>query len=98
MYFVLNELSTRFHAFTFPLPVEIQLRFVNKVAKPNGGLKADIVVAFSQNGKLVTEVLIKYAAYQKAFLTLKERNLSAAVLATAQQQSIQDTVDECVEF
>jgi hypothetical protein len=98
MYFVLNELSTCFHAFTFPLSVEMELRFVDKVAKPKGGLKANIVVSFSQNGALVTEVLIQYAVYQKAFLILKERNLSAEALVTARQQSIQNSVNQCVEL
>lgn len=71
-YFVLNQLDTTFHAFGFPLGVEIQHQLLNRKEGNRGSLSFETETRFLQGGELLLEVRSRFSVYDAAFLSTRE--------------------------
>ncbi|MBJ6760425.1 hypothetical protein JGU66_06595 [Myxococcaceae bacterium JPH2] len=81
-YFVLNEYNITYHTFGFPLPTDITMKVVEERgdSRQTGAVFLDIKVEFFQVGVCITEVFVKYAAFDKALLSAREGLLSRLAL------------------
>jgi hypothetical protein len=81
-YFVLNEYTITYHTFGFPLPTDITMKVLTERGdtRQSGSVFLDIKVEFFQAGVLITECVIKYAAFDKALLSAREGLLSRMAL------------------
>ncbi|RKH12989.1 hypothetical protein D7V97_06890 [Corallococcus sp. CA053C] len=81
-YFVLNEYNITYHTFGFPLPTDITMKVVAERGdtRQTGAVFLDIKVEFFQVGVCITEVFVKYAAFDKALLSAREGLLSRLAL------------------
>lgn len=71
-YFVLNQLDTSFHAFGFPLGVEIQHQILSRQEGKRGSLSFETKTRLLQGGELLTEVRMRFSVYDAAFLSTRE--------------------------
>ncbi len=82
-YFVLNNVNTSFHQFTFPLQVSLLCEVINLEITNRGAIKAKMKFSFMQNNAKITEVEINFAAYEKKFLEAKEKSLAENAVQAA---------------
>lgn len=82
-YFVLNQIDSTFHAFGFPLGMEIQYESVSRREGKGGSLTCEAKVLFIQGGELLTEVRVRYAVYDAKFLSGREAAKARQALARA---------------
>ncbi|MDK2126680.1 AfsA-related hotdog domain-containing protein [Parachitinimonas caeni] len=80
-YFVLNEVSSRYHQFAFPIDTEVVLTVLSQERKASGALCVQISVRFMQQDVELAEVGIRYAAYDKHFIAEREHTMAASRLA-----------------
>jgi hypothetical protein len=75
-YFVLNELHSDFSKFGFPLPTTLTFTVSSFAMSPGGPLKARAICRFDQEGGTFATVAIRFAAYEWAYISEKERALA----------------------
>ncbi len=67
-YFVLNQMDATYHAFGFPLGMDVEYHGVSRKEGKSGSLACEAKVCFLQGGELLTEVRIRFAAYDAVFM------------------------------
>ncbi|MCP3139695.1 AfsA-related hotdog domain-containing protein [Pyxidicoccus xibeiensis] len=82
-YFVLNQLEATYHSFGFPLGMDVEYHGVRRKESKGGSLTCEAKVCFVQGGELLTEVTIRFAVYDAAFLSSREAKKARQALARA---------------
>jgi len=80
---VLNPLDATYHAFGFPLGMDIEYHGMSRKESKGGSLTCEAKVLFIQGGELLTEVRVRYAVYDAAFLSSREATKARQALARA---------------
>lgn len=79
-YFVLNEVTSKYYEFAFPIDTDVELTVLSQERKPNGTLNVEVKVRFKQLTVELAEVGIRYAAYDKHFISEREHSMAAGRL------------------
>ncbi|MFP2930811.1 AfsA-related hotdog domain-containing protein [Pyxidicoccus sp. 3LG] len=82
-YFVLNQLDATYHSFGFPLGMDVEYHGVSRKESKGGSLSCEAKICFLQGGELLTEVRIRSAVYDAAFLGSREAKKARQALARA---------------
>jgi hypothetical protein len=82
-YFVINQIDATYHAFGFPLGMEVHYESVSRKEGKGGSLTCEAKVLFIQGGELLTEVRVRYAVYDAAFLNSREATKARQALTRA---------------
>lgn len=80
-YFVLHDVSSRYHQFAFPIDTELELSVLSQERKRGGALCVEIKVRFLQQAVELAEVTIRYAAYDKHFIAEREHHMATTRLS-----------------
>lgn len=76
MYFIINDLNSKFYHFAFPLELFLRCGVIEMEHKQHGSIKATVEISFIQNEKLVTVVTISFSVYDQDFIHNKESMLA----------------------
>ncbi|MCW0983656.1 AfsA-related hotdog domain-containing protein [Agrobacterium sp. BT-220-3] len=90
-YVVFNDIAARFHAFTFPLPAEIEYQLTTLDETRPDRVVISAALSVWQNGDKTTEIIATYSLFESGFLQPKEMSKGAAAVrafAGAAQESV----------
>jgi hypothetical protein len=82
-YFVLNQLDATYHAFAFPLGMDVEYHGVSRKEGKGGSLTCEGRICFIQGGEVLTEVKVRFAAYDAVLMRGVEAKKARQALARA---------------
>lgn len=71
-YFVINKFDVSYHSFGFPIPTAIRYQVLEHQYDPRGTHSFAAKISFLQVEELVSEIIVKFAAYDESFLSARE--------------------------
>ncbi|MCY1078881.1 AfsA-related hotdog domain-containing protein [Archangium lansingense] len=80
-YFVINQIDATYHAFGFPLGMDVEYHILEHKEGKRGSLSSEVKVCFVQGGELLTEVKIRFTVYDAAFLSQREAEKARQAIA-----------------
>jgi hypothetical protein len=94
-YFVINKLDVSYHAFAFPVATDITYQIVDKQLDPRGTFRCEAKIGFHQAGVLVTQVVVRFTAYDAQFIRVREdamaKDVARAAIATHARETLRKT-------
>ncbi len=82
-YFVMNQLDATYHAFGFPLGMDVEYHGVSRTEGRGGSLTCEARVCFIQGGELLTEMKTRFGVYDTAFMRGVEAKKARQAIARA---------------